>query len=328
MKHQLTSDEETREFLITTNRLRHNESDFLNDSRQLHPTAATIHQNMMTNDSLESTGTKMLMPHEMGGASSAASLVGQHSILTYNDQLHHGTFFHSGGGFTGFHSSFHTFPTLNNSSTMITNNHTSSYSNLIHQQMNNNHNAVTTASSVPPLIHQQTFYTNQSDKQVTEESVVAAALEEEVKKSPVEESEVPAEPEEVPAEEPEPEIDIVISNVVCAFSVRCPLTLKDIALQGANVEYKRENGMVTMKLRNPYTTASIWSSGKITCTGATSEDQVRETFQFKMRETQTISLKVKYLDLKRQVFKRGHSADLCVRLGTTNFPTSRVFFSC
>lgn len=91
---------------------------------------------------------------------------------------------------------------------------------------------------------------------------------------PVEEPEVPE--AEVPAEneEPEPEIDIVISNVVCAFSVRCQLALKEIALQAANVEYKRENGMVTMKLRKPYTTASIWSSGKITCTGATSEDQV------------------------------------------------------
>uniref|UniRef100_A0A8W7PW94 TATA box-binding protein-like 1 n=1 Tax=Anopheles coluzzii TaxID=1518534 RepID=A0A8W7PW94_ANOCL len=33
--------------------------------------------------------------------------------------------------------------------------------------------------------------------------------------------------------------------------------------------------MVTMKLRRPYTTASIWSSGKITCTGATSEDQAK-----------------------------------------------------
>lgn len=62
-------------------------------------------------------------------------------------------------------------------------------------------------------------------------------------------------------ENDEPEIDIVISNVVCAFNVRSHLTLKDIALNGANVEYKRENGMVTMKLRKPYTTASIWSSG-------------------------------------------------------------------
>lgn len=75
-------------------------------------------------------------------------------------------------------------------------------------------------------------------------------------------------------EEPEPEVDIVISNVVCAFSVRCQLSLKEIALNGCNVEFKRENGMVTMKLRSPMTTASIWSSGKVTCTGATSEEMV------------------------------------------------------
>uniref|UniRef100_A0A182YK24 TATA box-binding protein-like 1 n=1 Tax=Anopheles stephensi TaxID=30069 RepID=A0A182YK24_ANOST len=75
--------------------------------------------------------------------------------------------------------------------------------------------------------------------------------------------------------EPEPEIDIVINNVVCSFSVRCHLNLHEIALNGDNVEFRRENGMVTMKLRRPYTTASIWSSGKITCTGATSEDQAK-----------------------------------------------------
>ena len=99
-----------------------------------------------------------------------------------------------------------------------------------------------------------------------------------------------------------PEVDIVINNVVCSFSVRCHLNLKEIALNGSNVEYRRENGMVTMKLRSviillswkvqpaptttmhhctyhhlrhPYTTASIWSSGKITCTGANSEEQAR-----------------------------------------------------
>lgn len=76
---------------------------------------------------------------------------------------------------------------------------------------------------------------------------------------------VVAETEEVSeaADADEPEIDIVISNVVCAFNVRCHLQLKEIALHGANVEYKRENGMVTMKLRKPYTTASIWSSGEL-----------------------------------------------------------------
>ena len=38
---------------------------------------------------------------------------------------------------------------------------------------------------------------------------------------------------------------------------------------------RRENGMVTMKLRHPYTTASIWSSGKITCTGANTEQEAK-----------------------------------------------------
>lgn len=41
----------------------------------------------------------------------------------------------------------------------------------------------------------------------------------------------------------EPEIDIVINNVVCSFSVRCHLNLRQIALNGINVEYRRENGV-------------------------------------------------------------------------------------
>merc|ERR1719457_260889 len=78
-----------------------------------------------------------------------------------------------------------------------------------------------------------------------------------------------------PKQDEEPEMDIFINNVVCSFSVRCHLNLKEIALSGSNVEYRRENGMVTMKLRHPYTTASIWSSGKVTCTGANTEDDAK-----------------------------------------------------
>ncbi|XP_035783934.1 putative uncharacterized protein DDB_G0277255 [Anopheles albimanus] len=99
----------------------------------------------------------------------------------------------------------------------------------------------------------------------TEETV--SLVEEQETKEPT------AEPEG--DQEAEPEIDIVINNVVCSFSVRCHLNLRDIATKGYNVEFRRENGMMTMKLRRPYTTASIWSSGKITCTGATSEDQAK-----------------------------------------------------
>lgn len=81
--------------------------------------------------------------------------------------------------------------------------------------------------------------------------------------------------EEENSDENQKEVDIVINNVVCSFNVRCHLNLRDIALRGINVEYRKENGMVTMKLRQPYTTANIWNSGKITCTGANSEDQAK-----------------------------------------------------
>eukprot|EP00093_Oithona_nana_P012231 12231.XXX_27512_26322_1 [CDS] Oithona nana genome sequencing. len=75
--------------------------------------------------------------------------------------------------------------------------------------------------------------------------------------------------------EPQKEVDITINNVVSSFNVRCHLNLVHIAQNGLNVEYRRENGMVTMKIRKPYTTANIWSSGKITCTGANSEENAR-----------------------------------------------------
>ncbi|EFA04368.2 TATA box-binding protein-like 1 [Tribolium castaneum] len=92
----------------------------------------------------------------------------------------------------------------------------------------------------------------------------------------------------------EPEIDIMINNVVCSFSVRCHLNLREIALNGINVEYRKENGKITMKLRRPYTTASIWSSGKVTCTGATSELQAKIAARRFARCLQKLGFKVRF----------------------------------
>ncbi len=54
-----------------------------------------------------------------------------------------------------------------------------------------------------------------------------------------------AEPVEEVKETPsdEPVIDITINNVVCSFSVKSYLNLKQIAQNGYNVEYRRENGV-------------------------------------------------------------------------------------
>ncbi|KFZ49184.1 TBPL1 protein, partial [Horornis vulcanius] len=70
-------------------------------------------------------------------------------------------------------------------------------------------------------------------------------------------------------------LDILITNVVCVFRTRCHLNLRKIALEGANVIYKRDVGKVLMKLRKPRITATIWSSGKVICTGATSEEEAK-----------------------------------------------------
>ncbi|MPC13191.1 TATA box-binding protein-like protein 1 [Portunus trituberculatus] len=75
--------------------------------------------------------------------------------------------------------------------------------------------------------------------------------------------------EDLEVKDPEPVLDIIINNVVSSFSVACHLDLHHLALHGNNVELRKENGVLTMKLRKPPTTASIWSSGKITCTGKT-----------------------------------------------------------
>lgn len=102
----------------------------------------------------------------------------------------------------------------------------------------------------------------------------------------------------VEEEEDTPEIDIMINNVVCSFSVKCHLNLRQIALNGVNVEFRRENGMVTMKLRRPYTTASIWSSGRVTCTGATSEDQAKIAARRYARALQKLGFQVRFRNFR------------------------------
>lgn len=49
-----------------------------------------------------------------------------------------------------------------------------------------------------------------------------------------------------------------------------------------------------MKLRRPYTTASIWSSGKVTCTGATSEDQAKIAARKFARSLQKLGYEVRF----------------------------------
>ncbi|XP_060558147.1 TATA box-binding protein-like 1 [Ruditapes philippinarum] len=105
-------------------------------------------------------------------------------------------------------------------------------------------------------------------------------------------------PNPQPEEEDVPMLDININNVVCSFNTKCHLNLKRIAMEGTNVEYHRQHGMLNMRLRNPYTTASVWSSGKITCTGALSEEFSKIAARKFARKIQKMGYKVKFTNFR------------------------------
>lgn len=73
-----------------------------------------------------------------------------------------------------------------------------------------------------------------------------------------------------------------IENIVSTANLGCPLNLRIIALQAKNAEYNpRRFSAVIMKIKEPKTTALIFSSGRIVCLGAkTEEDSKRACKKF------------------------------------------------
>jgi len=62
---------------------------------------------------------------------------------------------------------------------------------------------------------------------------------------------------------------LLCRNIVCTVNLGCKLDLKKIALHARNAEYNPKRfAAVIMRIRDPRTTALIFSSGKMVCTGA------------------------------------------------------------
>ena len=65
-----------------------------------------------------------------------------------------------------------------------------------------------------------------------------------------------------------------LQNIVSTVNMGCKLDLRTIALNARNAEYNpRRFAAVIMRIREPKTTALIFHSGKMVCTGAKSEDE-------------------------------------------------------
>ncbi|XP_008048159.2 TATA box-binding protein-like protein 2 [Carlito syrichta] len=92
-----------------------------------------------------------------------------------------------------------------------------------------------------------------------------------------------------------------LQNIVSTANLACTLDLKKIALHAKNVEYnpKRLNAVI-MRIREPRTTALIFSSGKVVCTGAKSEEQSRLAARKYARVVQKLGFPARFLDFKIQ----------------------------
>jgi len=68
-----------------------------------------------------------------------------------------------------------------------------------------------------------------------------------------------------------------LQNIVSTVNLKCKLDLRDIALKARNAEYNPKRfAAVIMRIREPKTTALIFASGKMVCTGARSEEDSKK----------------------------------------------------
>lgn len=88
--------------------------------------------------------------------------------------------------------------------------------------------------------------------------------------------------------------EIKIQNIVASTSLEHDIPLIKLAEALPNTEYNPEQfpGLV-MRIRDPKTSALIFSSGKIVCTGAKSMTKVKESIDNIIKNVEKIGIKIK-----------------------------------
>ncbi len=87
--------------------------------------------------------------------------------------------------------------------------------------------------------------------------------------------------------------DIKVVNIVVSASLGHDIPLEKMAATLSNTEYNPEQfpGLV-LRIKEPKTSALIFSSGKIVCTGARSMDKVRESVEKIIKSLEKINIKI------------------------------------
>ena len=88
--------------------------------------------------------------------------------------------------------------------------------------------------------------------------------------------------------------DIQVVNIVVSTSLEHDIPLEKMAAMLSNTEYNPEQfpGLV-IRIKDPKTSALIFSSGKVVCTGARSMNKVEESIQKIIGSLEKINIKIK-----------------------------------
>lgn len=87
--------------------------------------------------------------------------------------------------------------------------------------------------------------------------------------------------------------DIKVVNIVVSTSLGHDIPLEKMAATLSNTEYNPEQfpGLV-IRIKEPKTSALIFSSGKVVCTGARSMDKVKESIKKIIKSLEKINIKI------------------------------------
>ncbi|KAJ4769754.1 TATA-box-binding protein [Rhynchospora pubera] len=92
-----------------------------------------------------------------------------------------------------------------------------------------------------------------------------------------------------------------LQNVVSTVNLNCKLDLKAVALHARNAEYNPKRfAAVVMRIREPKTTALLFATGKMVCTGAKTEDASKLAARKFARIVQKLGFPATFMDFKIQ----------------------------
>jgi transcription initiation factor TFIID TATA-box-binding protein len=106
-----------------------------------------------------------------------------------------------------------------------------------------------------------------------------------------------------------------LQNIVSTANLKCVLDLREIALKAKNAEYNpKKFAAVIMRIKEPKTTALIFSSGKMVCTGARTEEDSKQASRIYAKIIVKLGFPAKFSEFKVQNIVASCDAKFPIRL--------------